>query len=110
MRLPVPVATGVLAVVIACLTGAGPGAQAPTLAPGARVLLNAHNAYPYEGRFADRVTRALTTGLPVAIEQDLIWRVGPDGRGESVVGHDEDKVAEAPTFESYFFGAVAPAA
>jgi len=108
MRLPVPVATGVFAVVLACLIGAVPGAQAPTLAPGARVLLDAHNAYPYEGKFADRIERALATGLPVAIEQDLIWRVGPDGQGESVVGHDEDKVANAPTFASYFFGTIAP--
>ena len=76
--------------------------------PGSRVLLDAHNAYPYEGRFADRVERALATGLPVAIEQDLIWRVGADGRGESVVGHDTDKVAGAPTFEEYFFKRLEP--
>ena len=106
MRLPVPVATGAVAVVFACLAQAqGP---APTLAPGSRVLLDAHNAYPYDGKFADRIERALATGLPVAIEQDLIWRVGADGQGVSVVGHDEDKVADAPTFESHFFGAVAP--
>ena len=72
------------------------------------MLLDAHNAYPYEGRFADRIQRALSTGLPVAIEQDLIWRAGADGTGESVVGHDLDKVAEAPTLESYFFGTMAP--
>lgn len=84
-------------------------AQAPALVPGARVLLDAHNAYPYEGRFADRVSRALATGLPVAIEQDLIWRVGADGAGESVVGHDVDKVEHAPTFQAYFFDALAPA-
>ena len=72
------------------------------------MLLDAHNAYPYEGRFADRIERALATGLPVAIEQDLIWRAGADGQGVSVVGHDEDKVADAPTFESYFFGADRP--
>ncbi len=83
-------------------------AQRPAHAPGARVLLDAHNAYPYEGRFADRLARALATGLPVAIEQDLIWRVGPDGQGESVVGHDTDKVDKAPTFEQYFFGTIGP--
>lgn len=83
-------------------------AQSPTLQPGARVLLDAHNAYPYEGRFADRVPRALKTGTPVAIEQDLIWRVGADGRGETVVGHDTDKVADAPTFAEYFFTQLRP--
>ena len=85
------------------------GLLAQQHAPGTRVLLDAHNAYPYEGRFADRVERALATGLPVAIEQDLIWRTGPDGRGESVVGHDTDKVADAPTFEQYFFERLKPA-
>lgn len=83
-------------------------AQGTSFGPGARVLLDAHNAYPYEGRFADRVSRALATGLPVAIEQDLIWRVGADGAGDSVVGHDLDKVAQAPTLQAYFFEAIAP--
>jgi hypothetical protein len=95
---------------LVCLTVASlvPGALAQSQAPGTRVLLDAHNAYPYEGRFGDRVDRALATGLPVAIEQDLIWRIGPDGRGESVVGHDTDKVADAPTFEQYFFDRLKP--
>ena len=83
-------------------------AQAPTFGPGARVLLDAHNAYPQEGRFEDRVERALATGVPVAIEQDLIWRADANGRGDTVVGHDEDKVARAPTFEQYFFTRLRP--
>ncbi len=84
------------------------GLLADAQGPGTRVLLDAHNAYPYEDRFVDRLERGLATGLPVAIEQDLIWRVGPDGHGESVVGHDIDKVANAPTFEQYFFARVKP--
>ncbi len=67
------------------------------------MLLDAHNAYPYEGRFADRIDRGLATGLPVAIEQDLIWRMGADGRGVSVVAHDVEHAGDAPTFETYFF-------
>ena len=47
--------------------------------PGQRVLLDAHNAYPDRGRYADRIEVALATGLPVAIEQDLAWCRGPDG-------------------------------
>ena len=96
-----------LAAVASCLVAAI-DAQAPTLVPGTRVLLDAHNAYPYEGRHTDRIQRALATGLPVAIEQDLIWRAGANGSGAPVVGHDLDKVAEAPTLESYFFGTLAP--
>ena len=41
-----------------------PAQAPPAFGPGARVLLDAHNAYPYEGKFADRVERALATGLP----------------------------------------------
>ncbi len=76
--------------------------------PGERVLLDAHNAYPYEGRFADRIDRGLATGLPVAIEQDLIWRPRPDGGGDSVVAHDVEHAGDAPTFVSYFFERVRP--
>lgn len=84
-------------------------AQVPAgYGPGARVLLDAHNAYPYEGRFADRIERGLATGLPVAIEQDLIWRVDAAGNGVSVVAHDVEHTADAPTFERYFFERIAP--
>ena len=38
-----------------------------------RPLLDAHNCYPYQGRWADRIERALKTGFPVAIEQDVTW-------------------------------------
>lgn len=109
MRLSVPLATCLSAAAFFCASLAVPAAQTAGVTPGARALLDAHNAYPYESRFADRLSRGLATGTPVALEQDLIWRVGPDGRGESVVGHDLDKVAEAASFESYFFGTVGPA-
>ena len=85
-------------------------AQSPAsgYGPGRRTLLDAHNAYPYEGRFADRIDRGLATGLPVAIEQDLIWRAGSDGRGVSVVAHDVEHAGDAPTFETYFFERIRP--
>ncbi len=76
--------------------------------PGRRVLLDAHNAYPYEGRFADRIDRGLSTGLPVAIEQDLIWRLEADGTGTSVVAHDVEHAGDAPSFEQYFFERIRP--
>ena len=50
---------------------------ADRLAPGGRVLLDAHNCYPYDGRFANRLDRALATGIPLAIEQDLAWYRDP---------------------------------
>ena len=45
-----------------------------------RPVLDAHNCYPYQGRWADRIDRALKSGFPVSIEQDLAWYAGPDAR------------------------------
>ena len=93
-------------------TAAGSG-----YAPGARVLVDAHNAYPSDGKFADRIDRALSTGLPLAIEQDLVWYKDPQtGAGRSVVSHGDrmergstvSDAATAPTFEEYFFAKVKP--
>lgn len=76
--------------------------------PGERVLLDAHNAYPEAGKWADRIDRALATGTPLAIEQDLFWRrVTPDSF-VSVVAHDTSEVASGPTLEHYFFDRIAP--
>ncbi len=77
--------------------------------PGRRVLVDAHNAYPTEGRFEDRIDRALATGMPLAIEQDLFWLVDPrSGVGRSVVAHVTEEAAGNPSFEDYFFKKVAP--
>jgi hypothetical protein len=79
-------------------------AQAPTSSdPGRRVLLDAHNAYPYEGRWADRVDRALATGLPIAIEQDLVWRPGTGTKAShSIVSHGEPFTGHEPTLRDFF--------
>src|SRR5499427_8958261 len=64
---------------------AAPPARAE-FAPGTRVLLDAHNCYPYNGRWADRIDRALRAGTPLAIEQDLVWYRDPaTGQGRSLV-------------------------
>jgi len=76
----------------------------PGLAPGARVMLDAHNAYPYNGRYVDRIDRALATGLPVAIEQDLVWRPAGEGRpARSIVSHGEPYDGTEPSLRDYFF-------
>lgn len=88
---------------------ASTAASLPGAGPGARVLIDAHNAYPYDGKWTDRIDRALSTGLPVAIEQDLVWVKDPaTGGGRSVVSHGGPDAATAPTFEQYFFVKVAP--
>lgn len=78
-------------------------------APGTRVLLDAHNCYPYNGKWTDRIDRALSTGLPVAIEQDLVWYTDPDsGAQRSIVSHGRPFTKNEPSLEEYFFGPVAP--
>ena len=85
-----------------------PGA-ASGLAPGARVMLDAHNAYPYNGRYLDRIDRALATGLPVAIEQDLVWRPAGEGRpARSIVSHGEPYDGKEPSLREYFFERIRP--
>ena len=83
----------------------------PTTAwsPGSRVTLDAHNAYPEDGRFADRIARALATGLPVAIEQDLVWYRDPvTGTSRSIVSHGAPFTGQEPSLDQYFFSAVRP--
>jgi hypothetical protein len=98
---------------LACLlfaTALAPvGAGADAIVPGTRVLLDAHNAYPYDGRFADRVDRALATGIPVAIEQDLAWyRDTRTGLARSIVTHGEPYSGSEPTLREHFFERIRP--
>ena len=62
-----------------------------------RPVLDAHNCYPYKGEWADRIDRALSTGSPVGIEQDLAWYVDPaTGKGRVVVSHTEKVTGTEP--------------
>jgi hypothetical protein len=83
--------------------------------PGARVVLDAHNCYPYHGQWSDRLGRALSTGTPLAVEQDLVWFRDPStGRGRSLVAHDEPDnpglglSGDEPTMKAHFFERVRP--
>jgi hypothetical protein len=79
------------------------------LTHGARVLLDAHNAYPYDGAHADRLTRALSTGTPIAIEQDLVWyRDLRTGVSRSVVSHGPPMSGAEPSLDDYFFKTIRP--
>lgn len=72
-------------------------------------VLDAHNCYPYDGRWSDRVSRALGTGFPVAIEQDLAWFVDPSSKkGRVVVSHSSETTASDPEERVYFFERVRP--
>ncbi|HMF77980.1 MAG TPA: hypothetical protein VK604_20155 [Bryobacteraceae bacterium] len=74
-----------------------------------RPLLDAHNCYPYNGQWADRIDRALKTGFPVGIEQDVAWAVDPaTGKGRPVVTHTPKTTGVEPALRDYFFEHVRP--
>jgi len=86
-----------------------PFAGAADFEPGNRVLLDAHNCYPYQGRWNDRIDRALESGLPVAIEQDMVWLKNEDtGEYRSIVSHGAPYTNEEPTLAEYFFERIRP--
>ena len=76
--------------------------------PGERVLLDAHNAYPYEEQWADRLDRALSTGVPIAIEQDLVWYCAKAAPCRSVVSHGEPLSGREPGLRDHFFERIRP--
>src|SRR6185437_16583023 len=74
-----------------------------------RPLLDAHNCYPYDGQWNERIQRALDSGFPVSIEQDLAWYVDrATGKGRVVVSHTAKPTGAEPTLRDYFFEQVRP--
>jgi glycerophosphoryl diester phosphodiesterase len=73
------------------------------LALASRVLLDAHNCYPEDGRWADRIERALAQGVPIAIEQDLAWF-----GGKSILTHEKRSSGREPGMGEHFFERVRP--
>lgn len=76
---------------------------------GGKPVTDAHNCYPEDGKWANRIDRALSTGFPVAIEQDIAGYRDP-ATGELIpkVAHGS-KVGEAePALRAYFFERVRP--
>ena len=82
---------------------------ADALTPGTRVLLDAHNSYPENGRWADRIERALSTGVPIAIEQDLFWYRDPaSGAARSILSHTEPRSGTEPGMREYLLERIRP--
>ena len=112
--MPRPLSLTVLTAALAMLVGPAPHAAPPAPAawagaPGARVLLDAHNCYPDGGQWADRIDRALATGLPVAIEQDLVWFRDPrSGVSRSILSHGEPFTGTEPSLATHFFERIRP--
>jgi hypothetical protein len=68
-----------------------------------RPIVDAHNCYPYDGQFTDRIDRALKSGYPVSIEQDIA-----SFNGQPVVTHTPKTHGGEPTLRAYFFERVRP--
>jgi hypothetical protein len=68
-----------------------------------RPMVDAHNCYPYEGRWRDRIDRALSAGFPVSIEQDIA-----SYQGRAVVSHTPKTTGVEPTLRDHFFERVRP--
>jgi hypothetical protein len=73
-------------------------------APGARTLVLAHNAYPDDGKYGDRLDRVIKAGVPFVVEEDLVW---VDGRS-LLIHNPKSAGSDSPTLESYFFPKVKP--
>ncbi len=99
-----------LLVVLALYASMPVNAETPAgFLPGQRVLMEAHNCYPYHGLWKNRIDRALETGFPLGIEIDLCWHAeGNGGAGRLVVAHEGPFTDEEPTFRDYFFERVRP--
>ena len=84
-------------------------AQHSSFEPGARSIMDAHNCYPYFEWWTDRIDRALSTGMPLAIEQDPFWYTDRrSGRSWSVVAHGAPVTGQEPALEQYFFERIRP--
>lgn len=98
-------ALGALAVLLLSTVGFGSQAAPAT----STIYLHAHNCYPDEGQWTDRLSRALDTGVrPLAIEQDLVWAVDAQGHGRSVVSHGAPLTGREPSLEEHFFTPMLP--
>ncbi|GAC1512203.1 MAG: hypothetical protein NVS1B11_21910 [Terriglobales bacterium] len=110
MRLPAIIRRFPIALLFLCMTLRVQGGEVgSTLTSGTRVLMDAHNCYPYDGKWSDRIERALKAGTPLAIEQDLLWYTDKHtGKSWSIVSHGGHASGTEPTMREYFFERIRP--
>jgi len=99
----------VILVFVVVLTAFAGSAQETSIKPGTRTVMDAHNCYPYFDWWFDRIDRALSSGTPLAIEQDLLWHTDKrTGESRSVLAHGSPSYGNEPTMESYSFERIRP--
>jgi hypothetical protein len=67
-------------------------------------LYNAHNCYPENGQYSDRLERARRAGLR-AVEIDVTWS---EERRRTVISHQKMPTGGEPTLKEYFWKPVEP--
>jgi hypothetical protein len=78
-------------------------------APGKRTTMLAHNAFPSDGKWTDRLDRAISAGTPSLIEIDLAWKKNPKtGEFRSFVPFTKNLTGDEPDISHYFFPKVRP--
>jgi len=93
----------------AAIVSAQPRAASLDFLNHGRPVLDAHNCYPYDGQWTGRIDRALQSGFPVSIEQDIAWAVDPaTGKRRPVVTHTPKTTGTEPSLREYFFERVRP--
>lgn len=73
--------------------------------PGSRMQILAHNAYPDHEKYGDRLDRAIASGVPFVVEEDLAWI---DGKSLLIHGTKNVSSSDDPTLDSYFFPKCGP--
>ena len=83
--------------------------SATWFAPGKRTTMVAHNAFPENGKWADRLDRALGAGAPSVIEIDVTWKQDPKtGEFRSFVPFTKSLTGDEPDVARYFFPKIRP--
>jgi len=106
-RVQVRLALIVCAIVaLAGLNAAAPDSPAML---GGRPLVHAHNAYPEDGKWRDRIGRALGIDQrPLVVEQDVAFAPRNESHQRSVVSHEAKLHGSEPSLEEHFFDRVRP--
>ena len=109
MKARLVVVSLLLCAAFALFSGDGRASPQENPQPYRRVILDAHNCYPYYEWWFDRIDRALSAGTPVAIEQDLLWAKNPrTGKMASVLSHGAPPTGAEPGMREYLFERVRP--
>jgi hypothetical protein len=95
--------------IVTCVLPASQRGTHAALTPGSRVLMDAHNCYPYAGQWTDRIEKVLKTGTPLAIEQDLFWYKDPHThRSQSLVTPGTPIPGNEASMHDYLFEHIRP--